>query len=675
MKNLITKRRIICLAVIIAIVIVPLLYSFFYLGAFWDPYSRLESLPVAVVNNDNGAIINDKQRYLGVEMCDKLKEEASLKFIFTDEDTALKGTKGNDYYAMIVIPDNFSANIASANTTDKQTASITFSANEKRNYLASQILGRAVLEVEESLRGTIDKEIVQTLIDNLDAVPNQMSELQDGLGKLQVGATDLTAGTNDLAKGSATFYDRMNDFSDGLLSAKVGSKDLAAGALELNGGIQKLQDGANQLVASTTDLGQLTTGAQTLAKGASAFNVGLLQYRAGVDTLISSVSDTQAFLTKYVTTINPAIMKDPYFSAFIAKMSDPANAQSIATLKAASKSLGDASSQISTGITQLSDGTKNLPELQVALTTLSLGISKAKEGSAALSTGADNLYSGLVRIEDGSTQLSNGAKTIMDGANTLNDGASKLADGITTAKTGVDDTILDTKAPLTSLNGLADYAEAPVTIQKDNVTSIKNYGTAFAPYFMSLSLWVGALILFVGVYLDTEGKFKILSRASEHRVARSFIYLLIGFIQALALAVAIKYGLGLEVDNIWLYYGSCCLVSMVFISIVQFLMVHLKDVGKLLSIVLLILQLTSCGGTFPMETVPKFFSYLFPYMPMTYSVGLFKQAITEPNSNDIVFNSCVLVGILAVFMILTIFISSVKQRKIERVVLTAVEEV
>lgn len=169
--------------------------------------------------------------------------------------------------------------------------------------------------------------------------------------------------------------------------------------------------------------------------------------------------------------------------------------------------------------------------------------------------------------------------------------------------------------------------------------------------------------MFVGIYLDTEGKFKILSSNSEHKIARSFIYLLIGFAQALVLAKALEWGLGLKVENEWLYMAACCLYSMVAISIVQFLMVHLKDLGKFFSIVLLILQLTSCGGTFPMETIPRFFSYLYPYMPMTYSVGLMKEAISGVQSSNVIYNTAVLCVILVVFMILTILLSAIKARK------------
>ncbi len=663
MKNKRLKKVIIGSAVIVAIVIIPLLYSYLYLGAFWDPYSRLESLPVAVVNEDQGAVINKEERNMGQEMCDRLADEADLKFVFTDEATAKAGTEGSDYYAMIVIPKDFSSDIASAGTTDKHTATIQFSANEKRNYLASQILSRAVLEIEESVRDKVNSEIISQLADNMNEVPDQMTELQDGLGKLSDGSTELKDGSAALAEGTQEYRDKLADYQEGIDKLADGSASLVTGTASLNNGIDRLLSGSKQLAASTEDIGKLSEGAKTLAAGADALNTGLVQYTAGVDTLIASVNSTGEFLKTYVTKVNPAIMKDPVFAGFIMKLSDPKNAESIATLQAASTKLKAASQQIAAGTATLSAGTKDLPELKAAMNTLSAGLAAAKAGSEQLAEGSKALSEGIGSVKDATAKLSEAAGTIAEGADQLDSGVGELSDGITTAQSGVDTAITDTDEQLKALDGLKEYAEAPVSIEQDNIVSVPNYGTAFAPYFLSLSLWVGALIMFVGIYLDSEGKFKILSNNSEHKVARSFIYLLIGFAQALVLAKALEWGLGLKVDNELLYMAACCLYSMVAISIVQFLMVHLKDLGKFLSIVLLILQLTSCGGTFPMETIPKFFSYLYPYMPMTYSVGLLKESISGAQRDNVIYNTLVLFAILVVFMVMTILLSAVKSRK------------
>ena len=198
------KKRVVPCLILLGVIIIPLLYSYFYLGAFWDPYSRLDKVPVAVVNEDTGATINDKSRNRGDEMCDKLKEDASLKFSFINDEKAEKGLKENDYYAIIKIPADFSSQIASASETTKQTAIITYSSNEKRNYLATQILNNAVAKIEKSVRSTVDDEIVSTLSDQLTSVPDQLQTLSDGLTTLKDGSTDLSDGTTKLANASIT---------------------------------------------------------------------------------------------------------------------------------------------------------------------------------------------------------------------------------------------------------------------------------------------------------------------------------------------------------------------------------------------------------------------------------------------------------------------------------------
>src|SRR5665647_2660479 len=129
-KKVLNKANLVKIIVIIGVIIIPLMYSFFYLSAFWDPYSKLDNLPIALVNNDTGAIINNEQRNLGNEFLEELKKDGSFKYIVTNEEDAKKGTETTDYYAMIEVPENFSTDIASAADINKQTATIVFSPNE-----------------------------------------------------------------------------------------------------------------------------------------------------------------------------------------------------------------------------------------------------------------------------------------------------------------------------------------------------------------------------------------------------------------------------------------------------------------------------------------------------------------------------------------------------------------
>jgi putative membrane protein len=156
---------------LVGVVAIPLAYSLFYLGAFWDPYSRLNDLPVAVVNNDSGAEINGESRNLGNELVNRLKTDDSLKWVITSQNDGKAGVDGNKYYAMITIPSDFSGSIASAETSDKSTALVTYEVNDKRNFLASQIFHSAILNLELELRSDVNRELTQELVAKFSKYP------------------------------------------------------------------------------------------------------------------------------------------------------------------------------------------------------------------------------------------------------------------------------------------------------------------------------------------------------------------------------------------------------------------------------------------------------------------------------------------------------------------------
>ncbi|MBC3887996.1 hypothetical protein GH810_06705 [Acetobacterium paludosum] len=668
-KNM-TKRNIQRIAVIIGVIIIPLMYSYFYLSAFWDPYSKLEGLPIAVVNNDSGALINNEQRNLGNEFVDKLKDDGSFDFIVTNETDATINTAGTKYYAMISIPSNFSSDIASAADKTKQTATITFSANEKRNYLASQILSRAVLQMETGLRENIAAEIVNHLTDQVAEVPGQLGTLNDGLTQLADGSSQLVDGSQTLASGTQTVASGSQTLADGTQTLADGTQTLADGSQTLQSGTaqfaSKFSDFNTGLSTLKSGSAQLNTGAQTLAAGTNQLDDGIQAYTAGVDSLIGSVSQTSAFISYFVQE-HPELMQDPQFAAFIQKMSSSDNAEQIQELQSAGVQLNGAAESIAQGATGLSAGTS---QIDSGIATVSAASGQLNTAADSISSGAATLANGVSTVANGATALADGATTLADGTTTLANGAATLANGqttlnsgITTAQNGVITSIDTANADASKLNGLGTFVSAPVTVESDVINPIPNYGAYFTPYFMSLSLWVGALIIFFGIYFDADKKFNILSRDSSRKVVRSFLYLLIALTQAVLLEIIIKYALGLEIGHQGLYFISACLVSMTFFAIVQFCIVHMGDLGKLAALLLLILQLTSCGGTFPMETLPKFFNVLYPFMPMTYSVKVFKDSISGVITNEFWNSFIILIIFFVVFFTSTILLSVFKKRK------------
>jgi putative membrane protein len=278
------------------------------------------------------------------------------------------------------------------------------------------------------------------------------------------------------------------------------------------------------------------------------------------------------------------------------------------------------------------------------------GIAQLKDGTEQLKSGSVELETGLNTLNENSKKIDTAIGSISDGTKDLLAGEQELSDGVDTFKAEIDEGIESSKTELESVDGLSEYISDPVEVDKEAYGEVKSYGYSFAPFFMSISLWVGALMVFIVIYYDPENRFKILGRKSEHRFTRLGLYVLIAILQALILGFLLKFALGFMPTNELLYYGSCVIVSLVFFSIMQFFIFNLKDVGKFIALILLILQLAASGGTFPIETIPSCFQAISPFMPMTYSIQLFKEALISIDTAILYKNLGVLIAIWLVFL-------------------------
>lgn len=854
-------KTIIKAAVIIGVLIIPLLYSYFYLSAFWDPYSRLQDVSVAVVNLDKGAKINGKDRNVGKEICDNLEADGSLDFHFVSASDAEDGLMNDKYYAEILIPADLTSSISTASkNTKKQHAQIKYIANQKRNYLASQILESGMMPtIKETVNGAVNKEITATLTDKLYEVPDALEILKDGLQQLSDGAgslkdgtqqlstgtISLTVGTEKLAKGSkdlvsgltvfkagtakladgasqvdtgvstlqsgaatlkagtkqlndnvpalksgvkklddganaladgasslkdgsATLSSSLTDYTDGVASAADGSGNVVAGISQVQSGITALKAGVTKLETETSaGATDLAKGEKKLADGVDLLSTKLTAYTTGVDTLITNFETSVTLLSNaypyisndtvkkqvglYLQNCNTEASKKQLeqikqgkslinagiknlqdgveelqtdsatsmeklldgigqveagvdtLNAGATKLSAGATTlqKGLTTLKSNNEALTNGASAIaigaaslSTGADQLADGTGTLltssgtlangvTKLDNGAGDLLAGVKALKAATAQLADGADQINTKTTTIQNGASQLQSGINQLNSGASQLESGAAKLDSGAAalkagtdTAKDSVEEKTNSTNDQLKALDGLSDYSEEPVSTDTEHVQPVANYGSAFAPYFMSLSLWVGGLMIFFGIYLDYQKKIRILSKDSDHVVLRAFVFMLLGLFQAVLLAFVIRHALGIEVAHLGMLYLSCCLVSLTFISIIQFSLVHLGDAGKFVALFLLILQLTSCAGTFPIETCPTVFQKLYPFMPMTYSVRLFKEALAGNWDSSVTKDALILVVIMVVFTLATTMLSAYRDRhKIKEIVANGPESI
>ncbi len=640
--------------VIIAVLLVPFMYSFFYLKAYWNPYGKgnIDNLPVAVVNKDSG----DK----GKELIDNIKESKKLKLSIVSNDEATDGLNDGKYYAIISIPKDFTSSMNSASSTNKRHATITYSPNQKSNYLSSQIINTVVLTVEKNLDNTVNSKIVENLSDKLKAVPTQLNTISTGFGKLSEGTSQIENGTSELKSGSEQLKNGINEayngsktITDGVNASIENLKNDKSEAIDT----QTLNNIKNQVTSSVnatfTDTYKNAIGVQAVetVKAQYENNINLLKQGILANISAFGITDVDAYCNS--SSVNPGLAN--YCSSYLGlvslnnQLNDSSSViyQSIynTAITSAQKSAVQTASNVSETVAkQVATSAKETATNKsiASLTPLQEGLNSLTSGLAKLNTGSNDLYNGTVKLNEGTTTLNNSVK------------ASKVE---------LDNKINSTKSEMKKVDGLSKYSKMPIKAETKEVNKVSSYGTAFSPLFISIALWVGSLMLFMVLYFDKEKRFGLLGIDSKKRVKRTLAYHGLASASGLILGILLQLLLDFSITNVLLYYVSIILIANCFLAIVEFLIETFGDIGKFIALIILVLQLAAAGGTFPIETVTKGFRWLHPLLPMTYTINLLKESLISVENNLLTQNMLYVFIIFIVFFGLNIILNFMKQKK------------
>ncbi|PLS18813.1 hypothetical protein CVD28_04985 [Bacillus sp. M6-12] len=714
-KAILTNRKL--LIPILAVLFIPILYSGMLLWAFWDPYEQLDHLPVAIVNGDQGAEMEGKTIELGRDFVKKLKESDEFDFHFVKKEEGYKKLKDQEYYLLVEIPESFSKNATTLLKEHPEKLKLKYVPNESYNFLSAQIGETAIARIKASLSEKVTETYAETMFDNisdmtdgfatasesaeklnsgigdvnsgakklqekLTLLAEKQLEFRSGTGKVQNGSTELTSGTKELAEGLGKLLEGHQKLMDGARKAESGTGEIAAGITKVHQGSEAANAASSQLVNGTD---QIQQGAEKLSENLKSFNEGAANTAAGASQLQSGVAELKTGLEPLLASLPPE--KQAELKTALGKISagsgEVAGATSKLSLSAGQLSAGAGQlagklGELNNGQLKLQQGLEKLSEagaklqygsqqLQAGQTELTAGISQfnsklseAKEGAGKLAGGAENLSSGLTQLEDGSAALADGTGQLAEGSSKISSGTSKLAEGSKEFKeklSAAKDEASGVKADDETFNMMA----SPVAVEKDVINHVPNYGTGIAPYFLSLGLFVGALLLSI-VYPLREpaaapknalswffGKFGVLAGA--------------GIIQALIASAILLGMLRIKVQNVPLFMLFAIITSLVFITLIQFLVTSLGDPGRFIAIIILILQLTTSAGTFPLELIPVPLQAFNSFLPMTYSVQGFKEVISSGNFAFMWENAYILFGFAAVFIAGTIGYFSFKYKR------------
>lgn len=716
--------------IIIAVVLlIPVIYSFFYLKSYWDPYGNLKDVKIAMVNLDSGT--------RGAELIKTMKEvENTLGFTEAQSDDALNGLASDEYYAVITIPEDFTKSLESGREEDKQKATITFTPNKRKNYLSYQIINSGLKTAEMQLQSKVASEVAGTMADKLKEVPDSLEKIEDGVGQIKDGSVALTSGLGELSDGVNTLDTKYSEFDTGVKTATEGSKDLANGITQAGEGIEVLQKGATDLDDGVSQINQALSNADTskitdLTDGISALNAGvngtqglangLNSYIDGVhtyeDTIEEGANDLETGLNQYIEGTNKLDQSQDkilqgivnYYAAIVNAggtpdatisqlagganqiLNEPDRAKLAAAeiqLKAGVNGLANAKQstnfkkltagenaliagmkQVSQGVTQLNNNTSqiqtlgnSIKKLQISLAQVQDGTGKLKDGIGELKTGTDKIQVGSNSLSKGLGELSKNSSVIKtalqkldDGAKSALDGGNKLTDGIIALKTSIKEGKNTAENQIKKLDGIKEFVEDPVEFKEESFGEVESYGVAFTPLFLSIGLWVGTLMLYVILYYDQKHRFGILDHENGNKILQNCIYLGIGAVEGLLTGFILKALLGFSVASMGIYLFECILVGMTFTIIMQFLIRNFGDIGKFIALIILVLQLAASGGTFPVETIDKSFQAFTSWLPMTYTVRIFKDCLIPTDASLIGKNTVIILFILiSVFFMNTV---------------------
>ena len=630
------------------------MYSFFYLKAYWNPYGKgnIDNLPVAVVNKDSG----DK----GKELIDNIKESKKLKLSVVSNDEATDGLNDGKYYAIISIPKDFTSSMNSASSTNKRHATITYSPNQKSNYLSSQIINTVVLTVEKNLDNTVNSKIVENLSDKLKAVPTQLNTISTGFGKLSEGTSQIENGASELKSGSEQLKNGINEayngsktITDGVNASIENLKNDKSEAIDT----QTLNNIKNQVTSSVnatfTDTYKNAIGVQAVetVKAQYENNINLLKQGILANISAFGITDVDAYCNS--SSVNPGLAN--YCSSYLGlvslnnQLNDSSSViyQSIynTAITSAQKSAVQTASNVSETVAK-----------QVATSAKETATNKSIASLTPLQEGLNNLTSGLAKLNTGSNDLYNGTVKLNEGTTTLNN-------SVKASKVELDDKINSTKSEMKKVDGLSKYSKMPIKAETKEVNKVSSYGTAFSPLFISIALWVGSLMLFMVLYFDKEKRFGLLGIDSKKRVKRTLAYHGLASASGLILGILLQLLLDFSITNVLLYYVSIILIANCFLAIVEFLIETFGDIGKFIALIILVLQLAAAGGTFPIETVTKGFRWLHPLLPMTYTINLLKESLISVENNLLTQNMLYVFIIFIVFFGLNIILNFMKQKK------------
>ena len=568
-----------------------------------DPYARTSNIEVAVVNEDLGYASNGTDYNVGNMLVNELKNNTNFKWQFVDESTGLNGVKNGKYYAVLIIPSNFSQQLLSIQTSNPQQAQIQYIVNDKTNPIAPRLTNSGV----DTIQAQINGEIVKTV---------------DGIifGKLSDIGEYAAANKAEFLK-AKSFVNELNgqigEIDSTISQANTDMSTVNSIWPKVSAALPQIQNISNTV---RTEYDSLYT---QIASNPTQALTKVQTMESQVNLLITTLKYIDAILTSLYDTTGDANLKP----IIIQVESDISTANNVLVI------LQKVGADINNGTSPTGD-----------LTTLKSSIDTM-----------DNAINTLVANQGNINQQINEASAKLSLVNTQWPTIKAAIPVAATKLNSINESDIDGLIAFSAMNqtGVQNYFDSPVVIQKQDIYPINNYGSALAPFYISISLWIGCVIAVAMISMRVKSRIKY--SAESVYLGRMGLFIIISVLQSILVALGALY-LHVQASSAILFILTTLFIGFCSMIIVYSLTSTLGNAGKSLAIILLVLQITATAGIYPVQLLPPFFQALHPYLPLTYAIGALREVIGGVIWSSYWYNILILAIFPAITFVLTLII-------------------
>lgn len=686
------SKNIVALIVVIGVCIIPSLYAWFNIAANKDPYGNTANIKIAVANNDAGTE-NDMLGNLDVggQIVDTLKENDSLGWVFVSEDKAISGVKSGEYYAAIVIPDNFSESMVSFLSGKIEQPEFDYYLNEKKNAIAPKITDTGANTIQQQVNTEFVSAAAGTVADILNgSVSGIGTKLDDVQNDILTKISTVSDNLKEYEKALDSF-NKTVDSSNRLIEKS--KKSMATVKSDANSGVNSIKNGTdsltlvrNDIADFANDLGAGISKAQnSLAKvnTKSGINLGKISSKTEsihgqfqeMITSVESIIDKNSEMLMTLKEINKKYPSDSLTNLINELDSQNSKYKTILQkLRTGSDSINDATTTSVKAVESISKIIeKNTKDIHSSKVTVENGIMTGLNTSLDTFSNIQGTLSGILK---GVGPATDNVVTLMDQLENSLDSAKKALSSTGSSikkvqerldKANVDISVVKTSKiyeklkDMTNLDSdkVASFMSSPVKLKTETFYSVENYGTAMTPFYTNLAIWVGGIVLIAIFKMEVDKSEKIKNfTPTQAYFGRWMLFILVGFVQALIICLGDIFILKIKCQHPILFVVAGLVAAFVYVNLIYALSLTFKHIGKAVSVILVILQIPGSAGTYPIEMTPGFFQAIHPLLPFTYGINAMREAIAGTYGHYYVKN----LVILLIYVPIALFIGLVLRR-------------